>query len=292
MTIYNDSGYINEHLLMLDVFGWNNEKTTSSFIVKGDKVAIMDPGGKSSGEKIVEKLDEYSIDPESITHIFVSHRHNDHLGGVPPLLKICRNANVYANPITLENLANPDKINNATIALYGNLSEPIEPVKEKERLVPINDGDTFDLGNNVRIKAIYAPGHTSDHFMFFELNSRFLFTGDGAGLFSGKYSTLLPNSFPPSFRFENYLKSMKNILNLDFDIVGFSHYGAVSDPEARKIISEGLRILNDWNAVIRENGSASEEILLKKYIAQFDLFPQYFRIPVFKIIVNGFSKNL
>ncbi|MGC8673262.1 MAG: MBL fold metallo-hydrolase [Thermoplasmata archaeon] len=292
MTLYEKSGYINAHLLMLDVFGWNNEKTTSSFIVKGDKVAIMDPGGKSSGEKIVEKLNEYRIDPDSVTHIFVSHRHNDHAGGAPPILKTCKNAKVYASSITLENLANPDKINNATISLYGDLAEPIDAVKEKERLVPISDGDTFNLGNDVMIKAIYAPGHTSDHFMFLELNSKFLFTGDGAGLFSGKYSTLLPNSFPPSFRFENYLMSMKNILNLNFDIVGFSHYGALSGPDARKTIVEGLRILNEWNSVIREKGSASEEILLKKYIAQFDLFPQYFRIPVFKIIVNGFSKNL
>jgi len=290
MTIYKNSGYLNERVLMLDVFGWNNDKTTSSFIVKGDKVAIMDPGGKSSGIKIVEKLNEYHIDPDSVNYIFVSHRHNDHAGGAPVLLNVCKNAKIYADPITLENLANPEKINNATISLYGDLAEPIDAVKDHGRLVPINDGNVFDLGNHVKVKAIYAPGHTSDHFMFLELNSKFLFTGDGAGLFSGKYSTLLPNSFPPSFKFENYLKSLKNILDLDFDIVGFSHYGAVSGPDARKIILEGLEILNEWNSVLKVKDG--EDILLKKYIDRFDLFPEYFRIPVFKIIVGGFKKNL
>lgn len=122
----------------------------------------MDPVEKSSGKKILESLNRYNIDPEFVSYIFVSHRHNDHAGGVPV------------------------------------------------------------LENNVKIKTIYTPGHTSDHFMF---------------------STLLPNSFSPSFTYNNYLSSLKKML--DFDVVGFSHYGAVFGNDAKNIVLSGLNTLNE-----------------------------------------------
>lgn len=291
MSVHLEDGKINENILMFDVLGWKHEHTTSSFIVKGDNIAIMDPGGKSSGEMLLKKLDRYNLKPDSVKYIFLSHRHNDHAGGAPVLLKTFKSARIYASSITLQNLKNPEKINNATISLYGDLAEPIDAVTEESRLIPIEDGDTFDLGQNMKIRAIYTPGHTSDHFMFYEQKNKFLFTGDGAGLFSGKYLELLPNSFPPSFRVENYLNSIKKILNLDFEIVGFSHYGAVSGSQAKKVILNGIPVINEWNDLIRSKGSASSDILLKKYIGNFDLFPEYFRDTVMKIIIEGFRKN-
>ncbi len=291
MSLFMNNGYISENLLMIDAHGWRNKKTTSSFILKSEYIAIFDPGGNNSSDIVINALKEYGFNLSSIKYLFVSHRHNDHSGGASVLVKKLKNAKIYAHPITIENLKNPEKINEATKAMYGFLGEPIDPVKDVEKLVKINDGDTFDIGNGLKIRAMLMPGHTSDHFMFYEEKNGFVFTGDGAGLFSGKYMKSLPNSFPPSFKFEEYRRSLLKLIDLKPKIIGFSHFGAISGDDVPIVLKDALQILDEWKEII-ENNENYENVIFNKYKDQFDLFSEDFRNDVLKIIINGFKKNL
>lgn len=291
MAVFLDGGYISDELIMIDAFGWGNWKTTSTFVVKGMYTAIFDPGGRNSAEVILNALKEYKIDLNDIKYIFVTHRHNDHSAGASMLVKKLKNARIYAHPITIENILNPDRINEATISMYGELGEPIEPVKDQDKLVKIEDGDLFDLGNGLVIRSIYMPGHTSDHFMFQEEKNNFVFTGDGAGLFSGKYLTALPNSFPPSFRYEEYRKSLLKLIKIEPDIVGFSHFGSVSGSNVKPVLENSLSILDEWKYII-ENDDDYENTIFNRYRDRFDLFSREFREEVLRIIIQGFKRNL
>ncbi|MGC8619054.1 MAG: MBL fold metallo-hydrolase [Thermoplasmata archaeon] len=286
-----ENGYLNKNILMLDANGWKNEKTTSSFVIIGNDVAILDPAGSESADIILKLLYDFKIEKDKVKYIFISHRHNDHSAGASVLIKKLKNANIYAHPITIENLKNPDKINSATKDMYGYLAEPIIPVKNESRLIEITDNDEFDLGNNIVIKALYMPGHTSDHFMYLEKENNFVFTGDGAGLFSGRYMVSIPNSFPPSFKYQEYRNSLLKLIEINPEMIGFSHFGAISGNNVKIVLKDALRILDEWKEII-ENEENYEDVLFNKYKDQFDLFSKDFRNDVLKIIINGFRKNL
>ncbi|MGC8662815.1 MAG: MBL fold metallo-hydrolase [Thermoplasmata archaeon] len=291
MSVILENGYLNENILMLDANGWKNKKTTSSFIIIGKHVAILDPAGSDSADIILKLLDDFKIEKDSVRYIFVSHRHNDHSAGASILVKKLSKAVIYGHPITIENLKNPEKINDATRKMYGYLAEPIDPVKDMEKLVEIKDNNLFDLGNGISVRALYMPGHTSDHLMFQETLNDFIFTGDGAGLFSGKYMTALPNSFPPSFKYNEYKKSLTNLIEMKPKMLGFSHFGSIKGNDVNKVLIDSLNILEEWKEIISSHNDY-ENILFYKYKNNFDLFSENFRDEVLRIIINGFAKNL
>ncbi|AIT10053.1 hydroxyacylglutathione hydrolase [Candidatus Francisella endociliophora] len=81
--------------------------------------------------------------------ILITHKHGDHIAGVKKLLEIYPNAKIYA--YTDNDLFKPD--------------------------VYVKDGDYVDLGFT-SFKAMYTPGHISDHISFLFEKERALFCGD------------------------------------------------------------------------------------------------------------------
>lgn len=81
--------------------------------------------------------------------ILITHKHGDHIAGVKKLLEIYPDAKIYA--YTDNDLFKPD--------------------------VYIKDGDYIDLGFT-SCKAMYTPGHISDHISFLFEKERALFCGD------------------------------------------------------------------------------------------------------------------
>jgi len=54
---------------------------------------LFDTGGK--GEILLQNMKTLNLDPGSISEIFISHEHWDHLGGLAELLRLNRNVRVY-----------------------------------------------------------------------------------------------------------------------------------------------------------------------------------------------------
>jgi ribonuclease Z len=62
----------------------NPERYQASLLVEADGIGVLlDAGG---GLGVVRRILAASIDPASIGHIFLSHRHLDHVGGLEPFL--------------------------------------------------------------------------------------------------------------------------------------------------------------------------------------------------------------
>ncbi|MGC8609860.1 MAG: MBL fold metallo-hydrolase [Thermoplasmata archaeon] len=291
MEIISEEGMIDEDIMMVDVNGWLYPKTTSSFIIYGKEIGIFDPGGRTSGEKLIKRLNEMKISGKFI-NFFVSHRHADHSAGAAYLINRIKNGIIHAHPITIANLINPDKINKATVEMYGNLGEIIEYVNN-EYLHAVVEPSKIDLGNGHVIEVINTPGHTSDHLMYYDEKSQFLFLGDGAGLFSPESGIPLPNSFPPSFKYEEYRKSLLKIMDYEPKIIGFSHYGSVKGSAVKKILNLSIEILDDWYKIFTENDRLNaEQIIFEKYSDDLKIFSPDFRNEILEIIIDGFFKNL
>ena len=292
MVIISDERMIDDELMMVDVMGWMSPKTTSSYIVYGRETGIFDPGGRTSGERIIKRLNELKISGEQFINFFVSHRHADHSAGAAYLVKRLKNGIIHAHPITIANILDPDRINRATVEMYGNMGEIIESVSG-EFLHSITEPNKIDLGRGHVIEVINTPGHTSDHLMYYDQKNGFLFLGDGAGLFSPETGIPLPNSFPPSFRYDEYRNSLLRIMSYEPKIIGFSHFGSVKGDDVKRILELSLNILDDWYTIAMENERLTAvQTIFEKYYDDLRLFSPDFRNQIMNIIAEGFMRNL
>ena len=121
---------------------------------------IIDPGCEA--EDILKVINEKGV---SVSHIFLTHCHYDHIGGLSELRKLL-NAKVYASFECNQNIQNP----NVNLFLFGDKILRELPCEEI-----VTDGTIVKIGN-LEIKAISTPGHTDGGMCY--LIGEDLFSGD------------------------------------------------------------------------------------------------------------------
>lgn len=138
----------------------------SCFLIQTEgKNMLFDTGLGAPFSQLQSKLSEMGLTPDSIDHIYLTHLHGDHIGG---MMKdgnaVFRNADVYVNRIEAEAWSNmPDGKGDQAIAVLN---------AYKDRLHQFEGGDTLDFG----IVAIAAYGHTPGHTVY--QKDSILITGD------------------------------------------------------------------------------------------------------------------
>jgi metallo-beta-lactamase class B len=113
---------------------------------------LIDVGGPSSPDMIVEHIRKLGFKVEDIRYILSSHEHLDHAGGIAALQKLS-GATVLASPEAVKVLqsGHPDKGD----PQYPNL-DLITPVAHTRA---VRDGETIKLGP-LAVTAHFTPGHT------------------------------------------------------------------------------------------------------------------------------------
>lgn len=121
---------------------------------------IIDPG--SECEEILKVTEEFGV---KASHIFLTHCHYDHIGGLGELRKAL-NARVYASFECSQNIQNP----NVNVSIFQDKVLREEPADEI-----LTDGLITSVGD-LKIKTILTPGHTNGGACF--LIEDHLFSGD------------------------------------------------------------------------------------------------------------------
>ncbi|MGB3445663.1 MAG: MBL fold metallo-hydrolase [Xanthobacteraceae bacterium] len=137
---------------------------TVSYIVGRGKVAIIDPGPDNAAHAQA-LLD--AVKGETVTHIVVTHTHNDHSPNTPRI-KAATGAPVYA-----------EGVHRASRPRYE--SEKHNPESGADRDfkpdVTVRDGDVIE-GDGWRLEAVATPGHTANHMAFAWPERELMFIGD------------------------------------------------------------------------------------------------------------------
>jgi hydroxyacylglutathione hydrolase len=122
---------------------------------------VVDPG---DSEVIIQALNARQL---HLAGILITHRHNDHIGGIKPLI---------------EHYQTSEK----AIPVYGPDSCAIPQITHK-----LYDQDNITLFDHHHFSVIATPGHTPEHITYFSQNgpSPLLFSGDT--LFAGGCGRLL-----------------------------------------------------------------------------------------------------
>lgn len=166
-----------ENILFEGLWEIPNGVSINSYIVKGEKTAIIDGVCDWDGvpEHLFELLEELDIKPESIEYVILNHMEPDHTGWI-------------------ENLK---KVNNTFKVVCTKKAVPLLNAffDHSENIIVVGDGDTLDLGGR-ELQFTEIPNvHWPDTMATFDVETGTLFSCDAFGSYGrvdhGNYDDLL-----------------------------------------------------------------------------------------------------
>jgi flavorubredoxin/flavin reductase (DIM6/NTAB) family NADH-FMN oxidoreductase RutF len=170
-------------------FGLRNGTTYNSFLVRGERTALIDTSHlKFEGSWLPLLLEQ--IDPMAIDHLIVSHTEPDHSGLIGHLLDLNPGIEIVASKVAIQFLEN----------------QVHRPFKSRA----VKSGEQLDLGTNPesgvqhRFEFLSAPNlHWPDTIFSFDHGTGILYTCDAFGLHycSDDLFDVDPGAIAPDFRF-------------------------------------------------------------------------------------------
>jgi len=170
-------------------FGLRNGTTYNSFLVRGERTALID-SSHLKFESTWLPLLQGQIDPKAIDHLIVSHTEPDHSGLIGHLIDLNPELEIVGSKVALQFLEN----------------QVHRPFKSRA----VKSGDDLDLGTNPgsgvdhRFEFLSAPNlHWPDTIFSFDYGTGILYTCDAFGLHycSEDVFDVNPGAIAPDFRF-------------------------------------------------------------------------------------------
>ncbi|MGB5135313.1 MAG: diflavin flavoprotein [Prochlorococcaceae cyanobacterium] len=170
-------------------FGLRNGTSYNSFLVRGERTALIDTSHLKFADTWLPLLRE-QIDPQAIDHLIVSHTEPDHSGLIGHLLDLNPEIEIVASKVAIQFLE--------------------DQVHRPFRSRAVKSGDVLDLGTNPgsgvahRFEFLSAPNlHWPDTIFSFDHGTGILYTCDAFGLHycSDDLFDVDPGAIAPDFRF-------------------------------------------------------------------------------------------
>ena len=170
-------------------FGLRNGTTYNSFLVRGERTALIDTSHAKFRDTWIPLLQE-QIDPKTIDLLIVSHTEPDHSGLIGDLLDLNPEIEIVGSKVAIQFLEN----------------QVHRPFKSRA----VKSGDELDLGTNRdsgvshRFEFLSAPNlHWPDTIFSFDHGTGVLYTCDAFGLHycSDDVFDCDPGAIAPDFRF-------------------------------------------------------------------------------------------
>ncbi|MEO0431302.1 MAG: diflavin flavoprotein [Cyanobacteria bacterium J06656_5] len=142
-------------------FGLQNGTTYNSFLVRGEKTALIDTSHAKFQQLYMDALTGL-IDPKEIDYIVISHTEPDHSGLVKDVLDLAPQAVVVGAKVAVKFLE--------------------DLVHQPFQSQLVKSGDTLDLGNGHVLEFVSAPNlHWPDTIFTFDQKTGILYTCDAFG---------------------------------------------------------------------------------------------------------------
>jgi flavorubredoxin/flavin reductase (DIM6/NTAB) family NADH-FMN oxidoreductase RutF len=143
-------------------FGLQNGTTYNSFIIRGDKLALVDTSHEKFRQLYLDTL-KGLIDPSQLDYLIISHTEPDHSGLVRDIIDLAPNVTVVGSKVAIQFLEN---------FVHKPFTKQI-----------IKNGDVIDLGNGHEIEFVIAPNlHWPDTSFSFDRSTQILYTCDAFGM--------------------------------------------------------------------------------------------------------------
>ena len=229
-----------EDILFEGIWEIGNGVTLNSYIVQGEKTAIIDGviGWDGVPETLYKSMEEIGVDPADIDYLIVNHMEPDHSGWIENFRKIKDDFTVICT----------DKAAKMVSSFYG-----------EDRIRIVKEGDTLDLGKGKVLSFHPVPNvHWPDTMYTYEKDTKTLFSCDMFGAFGRmvdhyfddeltpeeidffefegiRYYSNVMTTFTPSLR-----KAIEKASEMEINIVAPGH-GPVYRKNPQKIMDDYYR---------------------------------------------------
>lgn len=231
---------------------WGNPWVYLYWVEGAHTQVLVDAGYTANAEPLIAWVREKRDSRKAFLHL-LTHSHFDHLGGTPFLKEAFPEVRILAHPKVGRVLQSE-----RAVALIRRLSE------EAARTVGVDappfevftldgtleDGETLDLGGDVRIQVLETPGHTRDSLTFYILPDGVAIPGEAAGV--PDVRGVVRPQFLASFRL--YLQSLERIAQLHpLHALGLPHRSYVVGEEGvRTFLDQSLQNTQELGRFIAE----------------------------------------
>lgn len=134
----------------------------NSYIIKDEKIALIDTVDRSFMDDFIDNVDEIS-EGRDIDYLVINHMEPDHSGSIKAIIAKYPNIQIIGNKKTFPMLER----------FYG----------IKENIIEVKDGDTIDLGKHKLNFALIPMVHWPETMVTYESTTKTLFSGDAFGAF-------------------------------------------------------------------------------------------------------------
>ncbi len=245
---------------MIDLMEQQERGRSACYVVRGDKIAIIETGSSLSGPYILAGLNELGIEPAQVEYVIVTHIHLDHAGGVGSILPHFPHATVVAHPRAGRHLIDPSRLMQGARAVYGDALERLYgemlPVPA-DRLLIRDEGEQLDLGTGHLLTFYDTPGHAKHHFSIHDPAARGIFSGDTVGvryvqqLTGWDFTCIFPSTSPTDFDRDAVMSSLDKLERLPgVDRIFHTHFGP-TEP-ASLAFARTRKTVDDFDRLARE----------------------------------------
>jgi len=233
-------GVVNPNLRIFDIIMETKYGTTyNSFLVKGDKVALVETAHDTFSEAYLENILEVTS-IEFVDYIIMNHTEPDHAGSIKKILEINPNITVVATAAGIKNIKNITNI--------------------EFNSMTVKTGDKLDIGQELVFEFITSPNlHWPDSMFAYLPKEKAVFTCDFLGahyaetlIFDDKVT--YPEKYQEAFLgyytaifspFKKFvLDGLDRLEKLDFEVVCCSH-----GPVLRKTIKQAMQLYRKWSTI-------------------------------------------
>ncbi len=235
---------------LLDLDFRDTEGLVAAYLLpEEDGFALVETGPSTCRTSLLAAVARAGVSNEEVRHVFVTHIHLDHAGGMGAVVDSFPNATFYAHELGLPHLVDPTRLVASARRAWGAASDQlwgtIVPVPSR-RILSLRGGERFPLaGGDLRV--IATPGHARHHLAFFDSALRGIFTGDGAGVRLEGSSHLRPAVPPPDLDLDQLFTSLEEMARTEPQQVLFSHFGP--SPDGAADLARYRKVVEEWRDV-------------------------------------------